>query len=126
MFVTEPEVLQFVKQTFRSVWPFELLLLLSRHPQQAWQCHAIVHELRASMSVVAGGLQTLQEAGLISIDNQNMYRFGATSAELEELAHLLVELYNRKPHAVMRAIFSAPADRIQIFADAFRLRKDKC
>lgn len=124
--MTEPEVLQFIEQTFRSVWPFELLLLFTRSPQQAWQGEALVHELRASMSLVNGGLRTLQKAGLVSVDEQGMYRFQPASAELEELAGALINLYARKPHAVMRAVFSAPADRIQTFADAFRLRKDTC
>lgn len=124
--MTEPEVLQFVERTFRSVWPFELLLLLTRSPQQTWQGEALVHELRASMSLVDGGLRTLEKVGLVSVDEQRMYRFQPASAELEELAHALIDLYHRKPHAVMRAVFSAPADRIQTFADAFRLRKDTC
>lgn len=124
--MTEPEVLQFVERTFRSVWPFELLLVLTRSPQQAWQGEALVHELRASMSLVNGGLRTLAKAGLVSVDEHGMYQFQPASAELEELARALIELCKRKPHAVMRAVFSAPADRIQTFADAFRLRKDTC
>ena len=124
--MTEPEVLQFVERTFRSVWPFELLLLLTRSPQQAWQGEALVHELRASMSLVNGGLQTLEKIGLVSMDQQRMYRFQPASPQLEDLARALIDLYNRKPHAVIRAVFSAPADRIQTFADAFRLRKDTC
>ena len=124
--MTEPEILQFVGSTFRSVWSFELLLVLTRTPHRAWQLEALVHELRASTSLVAGGLHSLKDAGLVSVDNQQMYRFQPASPELGELADALIDLYNRKPRAVMRAIFSAPADRIQTFADAFRLRKDIC
>ena len=124
--MTEPEVLQYVDRTFRSVWPFELLQLLTRSPQRAWEGEALVHELRASMSLVSGALRTLERAGLVSVDEQEMYQFEPASAELEEMARALIDLYNRKPHAVMRAVFSAPTDRIQTFADAFRLRKDTC
>jgi hypothetical protein len=41
------------------------------------------------------------------------------------MAGEVIALYNQKPRAVLRAIFSAPSDRIQNFADAFRLRKDR-
>jgi hypothetical protein len=45
---------------------------------------------------------------------------------MDDMARALADLYKRKPRAVMRAIFSAPKDRIQTFADAFRMRKDTC
>jgi DNA-binding IclR family transcriptional regulator len=124
--VTEEALLAIVSNSFRSVWPLELLLLLRHEPRRTWSVGALVQDLRASVSAVSEGLAALRKLGLVSIDPHGSYQFEAGSAELEELAHELSELYSRKPRAVMRAILAAPNNQIQTFADAFRLRKDTC
>jgi hypothetical protein len=122
--VTEQELLTFAADTFRSAWPLELLLLIHQEPRQAWQMDDLVRELRASPSVVAEALAELRRFGVIASDPQGAYQFAASSLASEQLVAELVELYSRKPRAIMRAILSAPNDRIRTFADAFRLRKD--
>ena len=124
--VSEEEVLRFVGNAFRSIWPMELLLVLSQEPHRGRQINALARELRGNSRVVMQGLDALVAIQLVTTGRDQAYRFQPASAELAELARELVDLYNRKPRAVMRAIFSAPADRIQTFADAFRLRKDTC
>jgi hypothetical protein len=51
------------------------------------------------------------------------YRFQPASPELTEMIEALVELYARKPVAVVRAIITAPNNKIQTFADAFRFKQ---
>ena len=123
--MTEQSVLEFVACSFRSVWPLELLLALHQEPRNAWQIETLARELRASIPVVTQGLEALQEIGLVSVDARRLYRFDPVSPELADMAHEVVALYNQKPRAILRAIFAAPSDRIQTFADAFRLRKGK-
>jgi DNA-binding IclR family transcriptional regulator len=123
--VTEAELLDFAKAAFRSVWPMELLLLLSQEPRQVWHVEELARELRASREVITQGLKALTAVGFVAFADQG-YCFQTKSAELSAVAIELLELYNLKPRAVARAIFSTPADRIQTFADAFRLRKDPC
>jgi hypothetical protein len=124
--VSEEEALRLVGNAFRSIWPMELLLVLSQEPCRGRQIDALARELRGNSRVVMQGLDALVAIQLVTIDRDQAYRFQPASAELAELARELVDLYNRKPRAVMRAIFSTPADRIQTFADAFRIRKDTC
>jgi hypothetical protein len=124
--VTEQEILRFVEKSFRSVWPLELLAVISQEPERAWQIDTLVRESRASLSLVVDGLAALVATQMVLVDHQRTYRLASASTELAALARDLVDLYNRKPRAVMRAVFSEPADRIQTFADAFRLRKDPC
>jgi hypothetical protein len=122
--VSEQSTLEFVAKSFRSVWHLELLLLLHREPQQAWRREALASELRASLRLVNNGVAALAAIGFVAFDQDHACHFAAKSAELEALARDVVDLYNRKPRAVMRAIFAAEPNRIQSFADAFRLRKD--
>jgi len=123
--VKEQSVLAFVARSFRSVWPLELLLVLMQDPQAPWQVDALAREVRANPSVVVQGLVALEAASFVATDAEERYRFHPDNPEAAEMAHAVVDLYNQKPRAVMRAIFSAPSDRIQTFADAFRLRKKK-
>jgi DNA-binding IclR family transcriptional regulator len=122
--VTEEALLGFISSDFRSVWPLELLLLLRQEPVRAWPVDELVRELRASSAALTEALAALRRNGLASVDQQGAYRFEASSAETAELARELIDLYNRKPRAVMRAITSVPNERIRTFADAFRIRKD--
>lgn len=126
MHVTDESALKFASETFRSVWPIELLFFLSRKPDQAWRVDTLARELRASVLIVTQGLSALQAVGFVTADQQYAYSFRPQTAESIELARALVNLYQRKPRAINRAIFAAPRDRIQSFADAFRLRKDIC
>ena len=123
--MTEQSVLEFVARSFRSVWPLELLHVLYQEPGAGWQIDVLARELRANTPLVTQGLTTLESIGLVTADADRLYRFNPASPELADMAREVIALYNQKPRAVLRAIFSAPSDRIQTFADAFRLRKDR-
>ena len=123
--MTEQAVLDFVGQSFRSVWPLELLLILFQEPKTSWQVDALAREVRATSSVVVQGLAALEAVKFVALNAEGGYRFQPATPEQADMARALIDLYNQKPRAVMRTIFSAPSDRIQTFADAFRLRKNK-
>ena len=124
--MTEEELLAVVSNTFRTVWPFELLLLLRQEPRRAWLVEVLVRDLRASATAVNESLVVLRRLGVIGVDPHGAYLFAPASADLDELTRELSDLYTRKPRAIMRAILAAPNDKVQTFADAFRLRKPQC
>jgi hypothetical protein len=121
--VTEAEILTFVREAFRSVWVLELLLVLRRDPNRSWTIPDLVTALQASERIVADGLQALIAAGLAAEREAGWYRFSPASPVVAQIADELVSLHARKPVAVVRAILSAPNDKIRIFADAFRFNK---
>ena len=124
--MTEARILEFVGKAFNSIWPLELLLVLCQENRDGWRVKALVRELRANTEVVTQGLEALTTAGFVAVDSDQGYRLEPASPDMDDMARALADLYKRKPRAVMRAIFSAPKDRIQTFADAFRMRKDTC
>lgn len=121
--VTEEMVFSFVRNSFRSAWALDLLLLLRRDPQRSWTSDALVRELRGSIALVSEGLASLSGLGLVSRADSEVYAYRPESRELDELVSALVEIYARKPTAVLRAIFTSPTDKIQSFSDAFLLRR---
>lgn len=121
--MTESDILDFVRSSFRSVWNVELLLFLSRSPSRAWAAEELVREMRSSDIVVNEGLTMLQAAGLVSPDGSG-FRYAPANPQLHGYVTELDTLYRERPLTVIKAIFSQPSDKLQTFADAFRLKKD--
>ena len=118
------DVLRFLRHSIGSIWDLELLLLLHRDAARGWTAAGLVRELRGSPGIVASALTTLSRAGLAECDDSGQYRYRPATAELDDMAGKLLRTYSEFPFAVTQAIFAAPSDKIRVFADAFRLKKD--
>lgn len=116
------DVLRFIRTTIRSVWALELLLLLRRDPARAWTVKALIRELRGSAGIVAGAMTELEAAGLVAAAD-GAFRYQPASPELDALVAATAAAYTEYPVAVTQAIFTAPSDKIRLFADAFRIKK---
>ena len=57
-------------------------------------------------------------------DGDETFHFDGVDAQAQRLVDALAYAYGERRLQVMRAVFSRPAENIQVFADAFRLRKD--
>lgn len=107
------------------MWDVELLLLLRKEPARSWTTGELVRQLRASGLVVSDALVALQRIDLVgneSTDDRFTYR--PATDELAQIVDDLAATYASEPASIMRVIWSTPRTNIQIFADAFRLRKD--
>jgi hypothetical protein len=124
MSALSPEVDRFIRRHIRSVWDLELLLLLSRDPSRVWIAPELVRELRASILLVSDSLMTLKQASCIAEEPSEHYRYQPASAEVEAQVQALKDAYANFPVAVTKLIWEGPHSRIQVFADAFRLKKD--
>jgi hypothetical protein len=122
--VIENDLLKFIRASFRSVWTVELLLFLRRHSGRAWTAAELVREMRASEFVVREGLMMLQAAGLVATESGWAYRYRPAFPHLDALVRQLDAVYRERPFSVMQMIFSAPGDKLQTFAEAFKLKKD--
>lgn len=122
--VTEEIVLSFVRNSIRSAWMLDLLLLLRRDPQRQWTAEELVREVRGSIALVTESLMSLKEIGLVALSDTEAYFYKPESTELDELAAALGELYRQKPTTILRTIFTSPSDKIRSFSDAFLIRRD--
>lgn len=122
--VISPDLQTFIGGSIRSVWALELLLLLKRNPERAWSVDGLVAEMRASAPLVADVLANFEASGLTTRDPDGGHRYAPAAPALADLADALEEAYKLRPGLVVKAILSAPNDKLQSFADAFRLRGD--
>jgi hypothetical protein len=119
------DVFQFVRQNVRSVWALELLLRLKREPERCWSVEDLVGDLRASHSLVVDNLTAFENAALVVIDDRGCFRYQPAAAVLAKLCDDLEAAYRTKPVTVIRWI-SAPTERLQSLADAFKFKgKDR-
>jgi hypothetical protein len=117
-----PTLLDFVRDTLRTVWAVEQLLLMHRHPDRKWTSAELVAELRASDLVVRGNLDLFERAGLVAPHDGELYQYAPASDLLAAYCADLAQLYRERPHTVQSAILSPP-DRLQQLADAFKIRR---
>jgi hypothetical protein len=118
--VLDEELQSFIQGSIRSVWALEVLLLLRRTADRAWTAAELALELRANERLVADQLQGLQTAGLVACDEG--CRYAPAAPALDALCGRLEVAYRERSGQVIKAIMAGPNDKLQIFADAFRLR----
>lgn len=118
-------VLRLIHSSIKSAWALELLLLMRRHAARSWSIDALTAELRSSPSLVASILIGFAKADLVREQPDGSYRYAPGTADLDDTVRQLDAVNAERPLAVIKAIISAPNDKLTSFVDAFKLRKDK-
>ena len=122
---TDPQIEEFISDSFSSIWDLELLSALLDHPDLALSQGDLVEKMRASELVVSQGARALASAGLASMDGDGRLQFRPINNKVEESARQACEFYRRFPGRARRLIVARQAPGLNAFADAFRLRKDR-
>lgn len=122
--MTDDQIFSFARNTIRSVWALELLLLLHRNPARDWSSDELVRELRSSEAVIFPCLEVLKTAGLVAERAPGRFGFGVTDPELQTMTDELAKAYAATPIALAKAIMRAPNEKLSIFSDAFKFRND--
>lgn len=115
---------RFIRSTLKSVWALELLLLMSRDRTRTWSAGDLNRELRGSLSLVVDVVAKFKQGGLVMEEGGGRYRYLPATPELERAVHDLEAAYAARPLAVVKAVLAAPNEKIQTFADAFKVKKD--
>jgi hypothetical protein len=113
------EFITFIRESVRSVWAMELLLLFHRNPDRHWQPGELVHELRANAALVNDNLAIFQRNGLVVCAEEG-WVFAPANEKLLELTGRLAQAFRERPVATMTLV--TRADPLKSFSDAFKLR----
>jgi hypothetical protein len=114
---------RFLRRHIRSVWTLDALLTLKRNPARSWTADSLTAELRAARPMVGEILAAFRAAQLVE-DSEDGLQYAPKDAADAKAVETLERLYAERPTALIREIMAAPSDRLQGFADAFRLKKD--
>jgi hypothetical protein len=118
--VEKDDLPAFVRAHLNSVWSLEILLIMRRQAPHRWSIEDLVKELRASPGLVASSLERLETSGLVIGDQTGHFEYSPAPG-LIAICDNLDAAYRERPVAIINLI-SAPEDRLQKLADAFRFK----
>lgn len=120
------DVAQFILDKIESVAHLEALLILRREPEKEWSAPSLAARLYISEEQTGDLLISLRLQGfVIAKNNPSLFQYRPATIELHQMLDRLADIYAKHLVPVTHLIHSKPKPRIQEFADAFRLRKDK-
>lgn len=117
-------VRDFLTTCIDSVGQLEVLLMLYADDQHVWTADEVSRRLRTSHSAAADQLDQLAAHGLLLGDDAAGFRFQAAKADTAIAVRDTAAAYASHRTTVIAAIHSSPANKLQSFADAFKLRED--
>lgn len=121
------DVKQFILERIESVAYLEALLLLRSKPEALWSSGAVANRLYIDQKQTAELLARLDADGFVTLAGEDgpVYRYQPATAHLQQMMDSLAEFYGKHLVPITNLIHSKPKNRVQEFADAFRLRRDK-
>jgi hypothetical protein len=114
----------FIAAYIGSVEELEIALLLHAHPGRTWNAERVAGELRLDALSAAERLAEFCRKGLVTQDPMG-FTYAPRDAKTRQGLATLAAIYTTRRNAIIRLIFSRPNEKVQTFADAFKLRKDK-
>jgi hypothetical protein len=120
------EVKQFIVQNVESVAQLEALVLLRQDRERLWDGTGIAKSLYIPAQMGVGLLAELQRRGFVRVSTQDSAKYSYYVADdpLDRLVGEVIAAYRDRRVAVTSLIYSKPLNKVQTFADAFRLRKE--
>lgn len=122
------EVTRFITKHIHGFIQLELLLYMHDRPDMEATAQTVAGEHRIAEDQSEILLEDLRWRGLLVARNHEghrRYRFEPKTRELGRQVDAVSECYPTYRHAIVKLIFSKPAESASHFADAFRLRKDE-
>lgn len=124
-FAVPDSVRDFIQRYINSVEAIEVLLWLRRHGAEA-DAETLARELRSSVPSVTQRIAELTSYGLVQgALVPGRFKYAVAGSSLDHTVAQLEECYRTAPFRTMELVYAKPAEKIQTFADAFRLRRDK-
>lgn len=120
------DVRQFIDQNIESLAQLEALLLLRKDPQRSWDAAEMAKALYLPVEMAQALLAEFGRRQLTKTTPQSdaQYSYNVVDSKLDELIGRVVTEYQERRVAVISLIYSKPLNKVQTFADAFRLRKE--
>jgi hypothetical protein len=119
------ELKQFIAQHVESLAQLEALLILRQNAQKPWKSAELCQRLYISPDMCEGILVDLIRRGFAERTAEGGVQYRPPSDDADRLLNDLAAIYQERRVAVITEIYSKPVNKVQTFADAFRLRKEE-
>jgi hypothetical protein len=117
----------FITRHIESVAQMEALLWVRQDPDHQWSAEELSKGLYLTSDMCETMLADLQRRGFLvrEGDAPAIYRYQPADPMMDKIIGRLADVYQERRVAVITQIHSRPIDKVQTFADAFRLRRDE-
>ena len=121
------DVRAFLLQHIDSIAQLEALLLLRSDPSCVWNAEMMAQRLYITTQEASDVLEWLAAKSFLTMlaDLPDSYQYQPASSELAKMVDQVAALYAKYLIPVTHIIHSKPRTRVQEFADAFKLRREK-
>ncbi|MGE3262732.1 MAG: hypothetical protein AB7K68_13200 [Bacteriovoracia bacterium] len=121
------DVKKFITLYIESVEQILVLQILFENPERAWTIPELTLELRSANSSIERRLNNFYSSGVLwpPAKEGDKIIFSPKGNEMEKSIRLLIKAFRERPSTTVEMIYSRPAQAIQAFADAFKIRKDE-
>ena len=117
--VLSDDALIFLRHSIKTVWTLEILLILRRDPDRAWNSEDLIRESRSSTLILQEVFENLEKAGMIVMEGNGRFRYRRTSPLPERLVEEITSVQARRPAAITKALLSVSSGKVRTFADGF-------
>jgi hypothetical protein len=121
------DVKQFIDQNIESLAQLEALLLMRQDPAAGWDAAKIAKALYIPPELAEALLAEFMRQSFIKPmpeANPPQYCYGPADQAVGQLIDRVASAYHDRRVAIITLIYSKPLNKVQTFADAFRLRKE--
>jgi len=117
------DLIRFIHTSISGIPYLEALLLLRTEPGRAWSVEAVCHRLYLPPTVVSELLNSLCASGM-AVEEGPGFRYEPQSEQLRHLIDRLAECYRHNLIEITRVVHSGAGSKAQIFANAFKWKRD--
>jgi hypothetical protein len=120
-----PEIVRrLITDRIDSIPELETILLLRQYRTQTWNAIDTGKRLYVSSTVAVHMLDALTDRGFFA-RSADGYTYAPESPQLEAAVDALADAYTQHLFAVTTFVHAKPSMSVRLFAEAFRIRKDK-
>ena len=123
----DAEFSAFVRDCIPSLQAAAVLVCIARDAEREWDAPEIVERLRASVGLTLAeaerSIETFESRGLVERQSSSRARL-ARALLADDRLSTLVQAYEQRPVTLIQFIYAMREERIRLFSDAFRIRKD--
>jgi hypothetical protein len=119
------DVRRFIAGCIDTAEELDLLLLLHRTPERAWDAESAAQAVYSVPASTGDRLATLAGKGLLAAEPgpPPSFRYTPRTPELAAQVSALAAVYRLHRVAIVNLIYATREDPLRSFADAFRLKK---
>jgi DNA-binding MarR family transcriptional regulator len=126
--VVSEELKSFIYHSFENLEQLRIVLLLHRDAQRELSLLEICSQIYLPPARVLAEIQILEKKGLITMRQKEEKRFAKYAPQTQKMGELtdkVAQMDREMPVSLINLIYDRPKNQLQIFADAFKLKKDE-